>query len=456
MTEHDRSEPDWAGHAIWWQVYPLGFADAEPRGREVPGGGPVVHRLAGLIDWLDYAVELGASGLALGPVFAAHTHGYDTVDHRRIDPRLGDGEDFDRLIAAAHQRGLRVLLDGVFNHVGRAFEPLVRALEQGPGSPTAGWFQLHWDAEGRPEWGTFEGHGDLVALDHSHPDVAGYVTDVMCHWLGRGADGWRLDAAYAVPRPFWAAVLAEVRRRHPEAYLLGEVIHGDYAEFVVETGMHAVTQYELWKAIWSSLNDGNLFELAHALKRHNTWLETFVPLTFLGNHDVSRIAGALTDERHLPHALALLATLGGTPSVYYGDEQAFRGVKEERVGGDDEIRPAFPAEGPSGLAPWGWPTYRLHQRLFGLRRRHPWLHRARAETVHLTNTQLALLLHDQQRQHGEQGQRLVTVLNLDDAPAEIPVSVPVTAVLAGEAELPAGEVARLPGHGWAVLEVSAA
>ena len=150
-------------------------------------------------------------------------------------------------------------------------------------------------------------------------------------------------------------MLPQVRTDHPDAYVFGEVIHGDYAGFVRETGVDAVTQYELWKAIWSALNDRNFFELAWALDRHNSWLDSFVPLTFVGNHDVTRIASALTDDRHLPHALVVLMTCGGTPSIYAGDEQAFRGVKEHRPGGDDAIRPAFPAV-PADLAPPGCTT----------------------------------------------------------------------------------------------------
>jgi glycosidase len=180
----------------------------------------------------------------------------------------------------------------------------------------------------------------------------------MTHWLDRGAHGWRLDAAYAVPRPFWRNVLPAVRARHPDAYIFGEVIHGDYAGFVRDTGVDAVTQYELWKAIWSALNDRNLFELAWALGRHNVMLDSFVPQTFVGNHDVTRLASQLRDERHLAHALVVLMTIGGTPSIYAGDEQAFRGIKEHRAGGDDAIRPAFPAT-PLELAPFGWPIHRI-------------------------------------------------------------------------------------------------
>lgn len=403
-------EPDWVRHAIWWHVYPLGFTGAEPAARP-----EVVHRLGQLEPWLDYAVRLGASGLALGPVFAAETHGYDTVDHYRVDPRLGDAGDLARLVDAAHGRGLRVLLDGVFNHVGRSY--------------------VRQELVGR---GTFEGHDHLVTLDHDSPAVRDHVTEVMCHWLAAGADGWRLDAAYAVPRPFWTDVLARVRARHPDAYLVGEVIHGDYAAVVAETGMHAVTQYELWKAIWSSINDRNLFELSWALKRHSAYLDTFVPLTFVGNHDVTRIASVLADERLLPHALAVLGTVGGTPAVYYGDEQAFRGVKEDRAGGDDAVRPAFPPT-PDELAPWGAATFRLHQDLIGLRRRHPWLHAARTTAVELTNTAAVLETTDGPN-------RLWTVLNLAEEPAVL--RVPRGEPLLGSVDPGTG---TLPGFGWAVL-----
>jgi glycosidase len=316
-------------------------------------------------------VQLGASGLALGPVFESSSHGYDTVDHFAIDTRLGSIDDFRRFVEAARGRGVRILLDGVFNHVGRSFS-----------KGDSGWLT----------GGTFEGHDDLPELDHSNPQVAAYVAEAMDHWLSLGADGWRLDAAYCIAPQFWSVVLPEVRRAHPTAWFVGEMIHGDYGAYVARSGLDSVTQYELWKAIWSSIVDANLFELAWALRRHNSWLDQFVPATFVGNHDVTRLASRV--GRHwLGVALAVLMTVGGTPSIYYGDEQAFEGVKEERAGGDDAIRPAFPPE-PGGLAPFGWDVYRLHQDLIGWRRRHPWLHRARTEVTELANRRMAYVSAD--------------------------------------------------------------
>ena len=344
----------WAEHAIWWQVYPLGFTGAEKAAPATDE--PVRHRLRQLAGWLDYAVELGCSGLLLGPVFAAETHGYDTVDHFEIDRRLGDQADFDHLVAEAAARGMRIVLDGVFNHVGRSFPAFQAALAGGPASPAARWFRR--DA-GSGEYATFEGHHQLVVLDHEEPEVLSYVTQVMTHWLDRGAAGWRLDAA-------------------------------------------------------------------------------------VGNHDVTRLASRLTDERHVGHALAVLLTVGGIPSIYYGDEQGFGGVKEQRAGGDDEIRPAFPAS-PAGLPPGGWPVYRLHQRLIGLRRRHPWLVRARTTVPHLTNQAIAV-----QAAAGEAA--VLVLLNAGDEPFRFPVDVAGLTV----AETPdpgarPGDPVLVPAHSWVIL-----
>ncbi|MET0965740.1 MAG: alpha-amylase family glycosyl hydrolase [Nakamurella sp.] len=432
----------WTDSVIWWQVYPLGFLGAEQTA--LPSGSAVEHRLPRLLPWLDYLVDLGCNGLALNPVFASESHGYDIVDHMVIDTRLGDDGDIDQLIAACHDKGIRVLFDGVFNHVGRAFPGFLDVIANGRASAWAGWFDIDWDADGPDGFGyrTFEGHGGLVALNHDSPAVADYVVSVMEHWLDRGIDGWRLDAAYAVPLPFWRSVTDRVRGRFPDAWFVGEVIHGEFGDWVSEGGLDSVTQYELWKSVWSSLNDSNFFELAWTLDRHRQFAKEFVPLTFVGNHDVTRIASKLEDIRHLPHALVVLFTVPGVPSIYYGDEQGFRGVKEDRIGGDDAIRPAFPAD-PSELAPDGSPIYRLHQELIGLRRREPWLVSAELEVLEKANEHLVFRLRSGSA-------ALTVVLNVDDDAFSV--------VLAGDGEVLAGELlptgdsaATVAGHGWAVV-----
>ena len=430
-----RGEPGWVEHAIWWHLYPLGFVGAFPAD---PPPTPDEHRLRRIVGWFDHAVELGASGVALGPIFASRTHGYDTTDHFRIDPRLGDDTDFDHVVAEAHRRGLRILLDGVFNHVGTDFARYRDAIANGPDDPSSLWFRRRGN-----RFGTFEGHDELISLNHDHPEVVDYTATVLRHWLGRGADGWRLDAAYAVPDRFWARVLPAVRTDFADAWFVGEVIHGDYAATVDATGFDAVTQYELWKAIWSSLNDGNFHELDWALQRHNTFLQTFVPMTFIGNHDVTRIASRLHHPAHMEHALVLLLTTGGTPSIYAGDESAYRGVKEDRRGGDDAVRPEF------STLPADSDALRLHRHLIGLRRRHPWLHTATTTPLLLTNTGYVY-------RSGDADESLVIALNVGDT--ALSVSLPELGIAGGEVLAGSGAPPQdmithieIGAHGWLVI-----
>jgi glycosidase len=371
--------PKWTEHAIWWHVYPLGFCGAPIRDADMTRA----HRLPRLTNWLDDVVNLGASGLLLGPIFASQSHGYDSLDQFRIDPRLGDDADFDAFVSACKERGLHILLDGVFSHVGAQHPDVLRALAEGPNGPKAGLFDIDWNAPGGAAPRVFEGHTSLVRLNHASDQAVEYTIRVMNHWLARGIDGWRLDAAYSVSTGFWAHVISEVRRQHPHAWFLGEMIHGDYSRFVAESGVDSVTQYELWKAIWSSLKDKNLFELDWTLTRHNDFLASFTPNTFIGNHDVTRIASTLGPDGAVT-ALAILLTLGGIPSIYYGDERGLIGIKEQRLGGDDAVRPKFP-ETPGELPVQAQNIYRAHQDLIGLRRRNPWLTTATTTKLQLEN-----------------------------------------------------------------------
>ncbi|GIF20316.1 cyclomaltodextrinase [Actinoplanes tereljensis] len=401
---------NWPDHAIWWHVYPLGFLGK--------------RKLPALEGWLDHLLELGCNGLMLGPVFAAESHGYDTTDHFRIDPRLGTEDDLVALIQKAKSRGVRVMLDGVFNHVGRSYG-----------------HQEWWIPEG-DDYRVFEGHRSLVVLDHANPSVADQVTNVLDYWTERGVDAWRLDAAYAVPRPFWRTVTDRTREKHPGVWFSGEVIHGDYEAYVQEGGLDTVTQYELWKAIWSSLNDVNPHELAWALGRHNEMLDTFAPQTFVGNHDVTRIASRLTEPGHLPHALAVLFTVGGVPSIYAGDERGWQAVKEEREGGDDAIRPEFPPT-PADLGDYGLDIQHLHQQLIGIRRRNPWLVRATAEVHTLGDGVLAYTL--------KAGENAVAVaLNFGDRRAVAKLPPADWTHEAGEATTNPDGTAALPPLGWSI------
>jgi len=270
----------------------------------------------------------------------------------------------------------------------------------------------------------------------------------MTHWLRRGANGWRLDAAYIVPQHFWASTLPRVRERHPDAWFVGELIHGDYAAVVEAAKFDSATQYELWKAIWSSLNDGNFFELDWALQRHNEFLGSFAPLTFIGNHDVTRIASRLERPEHVAHAVVIMLTVGGVPCVYAGDELGFRGVKEERYGGDDAVRPEFSSP-PMELDAFGTDVWALHQYLIGLRRRHPWLHGASTTALRLDNRHYVY-----ETRSGDNA--LLVALNIDEAPLRLALPALGTAraqVVGGSAAPPQEVVQTLvvEPHGWRIL-----
>ena len=447
MPENSRrtdSEPAWVEHVMWWHLYPLGFVGAPIR-PEPGAADDVIHRLGRIESWLDHLIALGLNGLQLGPVFASMSHGYDTVDYYRVDPRLGDDADLQHLIDAAHARGIRVLLDGVFNHVGRRHPLFQDVVDNGPDAASAGMFRIDW-ADWQPgdpaAAEVFEGHDQLVALDHGSTQTQDLVVDVMNHWLDRGIDGWRLDAAYAVPTSFWAAVLPRVRAGHPDAWFTAEVIHGDKAAFVVESTVDSVTQYELWQGIWHSIADANLFELAYAIPRHVELLKTFVPSTFLGNHDTTRIASAVGDDRHVGHALAILFTLAGVPGVYAGDEYGYHALKEDRLGGDDAVRPEFADSPPAQLADEEGRILQITRDLVALRRERPWLHAAFTDVLQKANTALAF-------RTACGADAVVTVLNIGDTPVELSAGG-ASRVVAGRGEIARGRV-RLAPHDWAVL-----
>jgi cyclomaltodextrinase len=333
--------PSWVPGRTLYHLHALGAA---------AGGG-----FDAVTAWLDRVADLGCGGVLLTPIHVSSTHGYDTVDPLRVDDRLGGDAAFDRFLDAARERDLRVVLDGVFNHVGRTF-PRTELLSGD----------------------SWEGHDELPELDHAKAEVLEWAIEVARHWLDRGIDGWRLDVAYAIPRPFLRALTTAIHESNPEALVFGEMIHGDYAGFVADTGLHGVTQYELFKAIWSALNDSNCWELAHALTRHASFATAFAPVTFLGNHDVTRIRSNLRDQRHLEHALAVVFTVAGIPCTYYGDELGWTGVKEDRAGGDDAIRqPLAPGEIDERFRHW-----------IGFRREHPELTNAPLEVLDKTNRTL--------------------------------------------------------------------
>ena len=336
------------------------------------------------------------------------------------------------------------MLDGVFNHVGPEFPALVEA-RRDPDSRDASLFRREADGS----LGTFEGHGGLIALDHSSPEVARTVTDVLIHWADRGADAWRLDAAYSVPSEFWATVLPPLRERHPDVYVVGEVLHGDYAAAVRDGGLDSVTQYELWQGVWHALAEVNLFELelgAAAARR--------VPRRLRAadlRRQPRRHAHRQPDRRRAPprprdraalharrHAVGLLRR-----RVRVAGRQGGAGRRRRRRA---SAFPSTPAEVPGAGVPDALPeVLALHQELIGVRRRHPWLHTARSRTVSVANESLVLEVTGVGA-----GQALVVALNLGDDELRVADPAPGGWLAGRDAGLD-GDVLSVGPHGWAVV-----
>ena len=294
----------WSGTVIWWQVYPLGFLGAEKQA--LPAGSPVQHRLPALVPWLDYLVELGCNGLALNPVFASESHGYDIVDHFAIDPRLGDDADIDELIAACHDRGIRVLFDGVFNHVGRAFPGFVDVLANRQNSACADVVRHRLGRRRSRRIRLPELRG-ARRPGRAQPRFPGRRR------LCRDGDGAlagprrrRLAAGRRLRGPAGLLAHRDGPGRGPRTRTPGSSARSSTANSPTgssRAGWIPSPSTSCGNRSGVRLNDGNFFELAWTLGRHAAFVEDFVPLTFVGNHDVTRIASKLTDPRHLGHAL---------------------------------------------------------------------------------------------------------------------------------------------------------
>ena len=338
----------WWHRAAFYHIYPLGSCGA-PEVND--GAGPAVPRIDAITSDLDRIVSLGFNALYLGPLFESGSHGYDTHDYFRLDRRLGEDDDLASLVAAAHERGVAVVVDGVYNHVGRGFEPFVRLREEGPDSPYRSWFRgVDFAADNRFGDGFvyegWEGVEELVALNHDNPEVREYAIRAAEHALERyDVDGIRLDVAYSLPFEFIDALARRVRGLRADAWLMGEVVHGDYAAFLAPGRLDSVTNYECHKGLWSSFNDRNLHEIAHSLDRlfggggllADALARGNVLYNFADNHDVDRLASKLAADDHAFPLYAILWTMPGIPSVYYGSEYGIRGRKDQ---GDSALRPA--------------------------------------------------------------------------------------------------------------------
>lgn len=332
-------------NSLFYHIYPLGACDAP---RENDFSSAPVGRLDLILPWLDHIQGLGFNALYLGPVFESSTHGYDTANYYEVDRRLGTRENLRTLSRELHRREMSLVLDGVFNHVGRQFWAFRHLQDEGQSSLYRDWFaELRFDRQsplGDPfSYRAWNGHFSLVNLNLENPAVRAHLFGAIAMWKEEFAiDGIRLDAADALSISFIEALAAFCNALDPQLWLMGEVIHGDYRNWAQSGRLHATTNYELYKSLWSSLNDGNFFELAHSLQRQfgaeGIYRHLNTQYTFLDNHDVSRIASQLHKPEQLAMLYSLLFACPGLPSLYYGSEYALKATKSED---DWNLRPSF-------------------------------------------------------------------------------------------------------------------
>lgn len=327
---------------IFYQIYPFGMLDA-PRSNN----GVLEHRILNLLKFVPHLKKLGVTAIWFCPVFESDKHGYDTRDYRRIDCRLGTNEDFVKVCDALHDAGIKVILDGVFNHVGRGFWAFQDVIKKKWDSPYSDWFFINYnDTWGRDgfTYQNWEGHDELVKLNLKNPEVKKHLLDAVDSWIADyNIDGLRLDVAYMVDPDFLRELKNHTTRIDPDFMLLGEIIGGDYNILLKNCGLHSCTNYECRKGLYSSLNSHNLFEIAHSLNRmfgNEPW--ALYPgqhlLSFVDNHDVNRIASELEDERDLPLVYDIMYAMPGMPCLYYGSEWGIKGKRSNWS--DDALRPA--------------------------------------------------------------------------------------------------------------------
>lgn len=350
--------PAWIDGAIFYHLYPLGLLGAPSRNDL---DGPIAHRLPALQEWIPHIAALGCNAVYLGPVFESTSHGYDTIDYASVDRRLGDNRDLTDLVAAFQAQGMRVLLDGVFNHVSRDFFAFRDLLDRGPESPYRAWFvDVDFDARsplGDPfSYYAYEGNFDLVKLNLDNVDVREYLFAAARTWFDAfGADGIRFDAVEVIDHGFLRDFARVCREANPDCWLMGEVVNGDYRQWTELGELDSCTNYEAFKGLYSSFNDRNLFEIAWSLNREFGPDGVYRHLTlysFADNHDVNRVATLLYRAEDLASLYAILYTMPGVPSVYYGSEWGIGGDKGQA--NDALLRPALDLQATARDAPQPW------------------------------------------------------------------------------------------------------
>lgn len=328
----------WANESVFYHIYPLGFCGA-PYWNDFSG--QVHSRIYRISEQIPHMKNLGVNALYLGPVFDSGSHGYDTADFYRLDPRLGTNDDFAEVCRQLHDNGIRVVLDGVFNHVGRHFWAFRDVLTTHGHSAYNKWFYIRRGQNNRFGDGfsyrNWEGHQALVKLNLKNKDVKHHLFEAIRYWIEKcDIDGLRLDVAYCLDHGFLKELRSFCKSIKPDFWLMGEVTSGDYNTWVNDHMLDSVTNYEAYGRLFSGFNRNDMYEIARNFQGQYDWYRGKHFYNFLDNHDVVRIASKLKRKRDLKLIYTLLFAMPGIPSIYYFSEFALRGQKRF---GDRELRP---------------------------------------------------------------------------------------------------------------------
>ena len=394
----------WAYESVFYQIYPLGFC-----GAPYENDGVLTSRIKKVVEWIPHMKKLGVNAIYFSPVFESDTHGYNTRDYKKIDVRLGTNEDFKEVCRKLHENGIRVVLDGVFNHVGRGFYQFQDVIKNRQNSPYLNWFRVNLDGNSNYNDGLWyegwEGNYDLVKLNLQNNEVVEHLLDAVKYWVDEfDIDGLRLDVAYCLDENFVRRLRSFTEGLKTDFFLLGEMLHGDYNRLVNDAMLHSATNYECYKGLYSSFNSMNLFEINHSLLRQfgpENWTlyRGKHMLSFVDNHDVTRIASILTNEKHLPLVYALCFGMPGIPCVYYGSEW---GAKAQKSDGDPALRACFDAPVYNDLSAW-------ISRLAEAKKKSKALNYGSFRSVVLTNKQCIF-----ERKTDEE--RVLVAINAEDQP----------------------------------------
>lgn len=334
----------WYDNAIIYHIYPLGFCGA-PKFNE---NNAVEYRLDKVLDWIEHFKKLNISAVYFGPVFESVEHGYDTTDYKTIDRRLGDNNSFKKICQTLHENGIKIILDGVFNHVGRNFPQFVDIQQNGQNSQFCGWFQNLNFGGNSPLGDNFwyegwNGHYNLVKLNLRNPAVCDFIVDVINFWIDEfDIDGIRFDAADCIDFDFFKRIRSFCKSKKNDFWLMGEIIHGDYKRWANSEMLDSVTNYECYKGLYSSHNDKNYFEIDYSINRQSGNYGIYKGINlynFVDNHDVNRLASTINNTQLLKNVYTLMYTMPGIPSIYYGSEFGLTGRKENNS--DDNLRPCL-------------------------------------------------------------------------------------------------------------------